>query len=54
MISGNRSDLDHSYREEIYTTKSHGQFLNGDLECFSHLDDSNHKGNSLFNDILPE
>jgi hypothetical protein len=31
----NRSD-------EIYTTKSHAQFMNGELECFSNLDDSFH------------
>jgi hypothetical protein len=26
--------------DEIYTTKSHAQFMNGELECLSRLDDS--------------
>ncbi len=40
MMMSNRSDPNVSYRDQIYTTKSHAQFLNGDLECFSNLEDS--------------
>ena len=29
-----------SRNDEVYTTKSHAQFMNGELECFSNLDDS--------------
>lgn len=44
MISCNQSDFNNSYRDEITTTKSHVDFLNGDLECFSTLNKSVDEG----------
>lgn len=40
MISNHSADLSHTYREDFYTSRSNPNFLNGELECFSTLQEN--------------